>query len=1012
MSSFHMAFYPTTGAITTNFEDNLKSAAIDDLNKFRHYLKVPASAVKLRLVSNVNKNNFEITNFIDTIQNVRRLGIISPPGTGKTTTLIQLAETIHEDKHEVAIFVPLGSWLDESCTLLESISRRTAFKNFNQNELLQLADQDKLTLFLDGWNELNQTARKRAINELENLSREYPLLKLVISSRQQAMELPLDVYQLQVESLSYEQQVTIARSILGDEGERLLDTALRTQGINELVSIPFYLTALINTPGNGTLPTTKEEVLRHFVNYHEKRPLNAEALDKVALGKHKEILSELGTEATRTANSSITETRARTVVFEAEKHLHEEGQLSNIPQPKDILEILIKHHVVVYSVEKLISFQHQQFQEWYASFKVEDMILALINGNADALRRLKTEILNIPSWEEPVLFACERLSRGSDHHKRTLTDVIRITLYDIDPMFAAEMIYRCTDDIWELISEEVCQFVERWHIPGKVDRASRFMIRTGRPDFSEKIWELISDRFLQQHFSIFHGAYQFRPSVLGTDSKSRFLTLPVHEREAIIPELILNGGIKGMELGAEWAKSDPSGNVKLEAISSLYYRHGERLIREILKDVSREFWLLMVLQFDPTDFTDSEISARIEIEQAKMIPIETDRFHTLIARIKHEGKVSEALSKEMEDIIANADFPIDDTYVEQTLFEMRHNCLETLQSSYLRRLEAGMELTSRCDEIFSNMPIVDDSPITELAFNQNEFNERTKYAAAIVGPKTIARILNAYLKIGSLLKPGANLSKAQMDKYHSLRSWLLHTRDSQFIKVWLRRGKQKRPKLIAELAQLLSHHGGQHNSGERLHLSNDQISRVTTILNCWAELLINNSRASRGNLAYIASAIGRLGRRELLGTLKKLFEEDRRRQIIQRDDFIKTKYQNTSSSEVRISYITYYRNAFVGLGGLESCVILESYLTDPEFGIDAAIGLKDIYDQMNGLKENKSWLRSGIDYSEAAIRRKENLRGVKYHDCEQASAIFRAVELQLSGNSFTEEKFIHTIKTG
>ena len=1007
VSSYHIAFYPITGALTTNFEDNLKSAAIDDLNKFRHYLKVPDSAVKLRLVSNVDKNHFEITNFIDTIQNVRRLGIISPPGTGKTTTLIQLAEAIHEAKHEVAVFVPLGSWLDESCTLLESISRRTAFKNFKQHELLQLADQDKLTLFLDGWNELNQTARQRAITELENLSREYPLLKLVISSRQQAMELPLEVYQLQVEPLSYEQQVTISRSIFGDGGERLLDTALRTQGINELVSIPFYLTALISTPGNDTLPTTKEEVLRHFVNNHEKRSLNAEALDKVVLGKHKEILTELGSEATRTANSSITETRARTVVYEAEKHLHEEGQLSNLPEPKDILEILVKHHVVVCSGEKLISFQHQQFQEWYASFKVESMILALSYGDADALKRLKTEILNVPTWEEPVLFACERLSGGSDDQKRTLTDVIRITLYDIDPMFAAEMIYRCTDDIWEFISGEVCRFVERWHTPGKVDRAARFMIRTGRSDFSEKIWELILDINQQQNFSIFRGAYQFRPRILGTDSKTRFLALPVYEREIIIPELMLNSGIEGMELGAEWAKADKSGIIKINAITSLYFRRGERLIREILKDVPREFWLLMALEFDPTDFIDPEISARIEREQAQMIHIETDRFRTLIAQINHNGKVSKALSKEMEDIIANADFPIEDTYVIQSLSEVRTYCLETLQRSYLRRLESGLELPSRCDDIFLNAPIVDDGTITELAFNQNEFNERTKYAAAIVGPKTIARVLNAYLKIGSSLKPGANLSKAQMDKYHSLRSWLLHTRDSQFIKVWLRRGKQKRPKLIAELAQLLSHHGSQYNSRERLHLSDGQSSRAATILNFWADLLINDSRASRGNLADIASAIGRLGRGELLGTLNRLFEEDRRRQIIQRADFIKSKYQNTSSTDVHVSYKFYYRNAFVGLGGQETCAILESYLTDPEFGIDAAIGLKEIYEQMNGLKENKTWLPFAIDYSKVAIRREENLRGVKYHDCEQASAIFRAVESLLSGNSYTEEEIIH-----
>ena len=991
-------------------EDQIRNAAINDLIAFRRYLKIPDDAVTLRLVCKVDENHFGITNFIGTIRKVRSLGIISPPGTGKTTTLIQLAEAIHNTNCEAAVFVPLGSWSNESCTLLESICRRNAFNNIKQHDLLQLASQDKLTLLLDGWNELDKAARKRAISEIENICRDHPLLKLVISSRHQAMELPFVVYQVEVEPLSFEQQVTIARSIIGDDGERLLDAALRTQGINELLSIPLYFTALIGTSGYGTLPTTKEEILRHFVNYHEKRLPTAEALDTVVLGKHKEILTKLAAEATRTANSSITESTARYVISKTEESLQKAGQILKCPEPKDVLEVLVNNHAVVIPGKELFSFQHQQIQEWYASIEVENVMLASYEGNVNSQKRLLTEILNIPTWEESVLFACERLSRGSEEQKKVVAEVIKKTLHDIDPMFAAEIIYVCIDDVWKYISDDVCQFVKEWHIPGKVDRATRFMITTGRPDFSETIWELLLDINDQEIYSLFRSAQKFRPDVLGPDAKARISALTENIRGVVLSEIISNSGIDGMEFASNLVKHDPSDKIKLNIVSVLHFRRSERLINSILQNASEELWFALASRYEAWEFADPAISARIKRERAEMVQTETDRLRFLVVQINDEGKVSESSSEEMEDIIANADFPIDDTDIAQLLDEVRRCCLETLQRSYQRRLESGLKLPYRCDDVILNAPSVDDGPITELAFNQNEFNERAKYAAAIVGPKTITKILNTFLKVGPLLKSGAKLSEAQKDKYHNLRSWLLHTRESQFIKVWLRRYKQKRPRVIAELVQLLSHHGSQHNSRERLHLSDEQSSRVATILNCWAELLIDDSQASRGHLANIGSAIGRLGRSELLGTLNKLFEEDKRRWAIQHANFIKSKYQNSSSAEVRVSYMLDYRNAFVGLGGQEACTVLESYLTDPEFGIDAAIGLKDIYEQMNGLRENKSWLSVGIDYSEVVIQREENLRGEKRHDCEQAAAIFRAVESLLSDKTYPEEDVRHAIK--
>ena len=80
--------------------------------------------------------------------------------------------------------------------------------------------------------------------------------------------------------------------------------------------------------------------------------------------------------------------------------------------------------------------------------------------------------------EELILFACERLSRHGADDVRAVSTAIHEAL-GIDPMLAAEMIFRAAPEVRPHIKEEVLAFAKRWHIPGKVDRAVRFMITTG-----------------------------------------------------------------------------------------------------------------------------------------------------------------------------------------------------------------------------------------------------------------------------------------------------------------------------------------------------------------------------------------------------------------------------------------------------------------------------------------------------------------------------------------------------
>ena len=87
---------------------------------------------------------------------------------------------------------------------------------------------------------------------------------------------------------------------------------------------------------------------------------------------------------------------------------------------------------------------------------------------------------------EAILFACERLARGEQNQQEACCTSI-LAAFEVDPMLAAQIIFRSTDTIWACVSSEIQELVGRWHSPGKIDRALRFMISMGRPEFFNQV---------------------------------------------------------------------------------------------------------------------------------------------------------------------------------------------------------------------------------------------------------------------------------------------------------------------------------------------------------------------------------------------------------------------------------------------------------------------------------------------------------------------------------------------
>src|SRR5260370_17490854 len=105
------------------------------------------------------------------------------------------------------------------------------------------------------------------------------------------LDVPTSGPRIAIEPLSEDQEMAIAHARFGGAGEKIVDVAWRTAGVRELIATPLYLSALVSGGSQGTSPTTKEEVLRLFVQQHERASDHAEALQATLFGCHAALLT-------------------------------------------------------------------------------------------------------------------------------------------------------------------------------------------------------------------------------------------------------------------------------------------------------------------------------------------------------------------------------------------------------------------------------------------------------------------------------------------------------------------------------------------------------------------------------------------------------------------------------------------------------------------------------------------------------------------------------------------------
>jgi hypothetical protein len=726
--------------------------------------------------------------------------------------MLQIAAAIIERRTSVAAVILLAEWAIGGETLFRCLSQHVGFRDLPPGHVELLAKSGRLVLLLDGWNELDETARRRTRLQINELKREYPELQFVVSSRHQEHDFPVFGLTIKLGSLNHSQQSEIATALRGTEGLPLLEHAWRTSGLRELIEIPLYLSVLMeHTPG-ARLPTTKEELLKAFVRKHEGNPDHAPILRSELHELHPQFLTALARAATEGRSTALSAETARATIVDEQTALIADRQLSAaIPAPR-VLDILARSHLVTRHPGDAVGFHHHQFLEWYASHWVEKLLLGSFAGNIDDHKALRERVLDVPDWEEAILFACERLSRNDQHGAESVAASIVHTFW-IDPVFAAEMIFRSSEETWAVLGAEAQAFARRWMRQAPRGRATDFMVSTGKAEFAEDLWPLVANPDDDRScFEVLRAGPRFRPTVLGPDPGSRIRALPEEHRARIISEIAFNGGVDGLELAARLARADDSVKVKTEAADALAFRRSSSTLANLLADAPQAVWDHLASKWSPDEFDDPAVADRIRADGARLAEGDVRPEFRLDQLMR--SPASPDKEETVEQLVGEIDFSTREDSGRSSIHEASEKFPAAVARGLLRHVAAATPIPYGSEDLLRDSGIVlDEGPIVERLLAEPA-SEAAAKGIAVAGPVSVGSLIDrleiAHRKLAAhaeARKLGAPPDRAVTDEHFRLFGLISQSRFESLTEAILARASTTDPVVIETLSDLISRHG-------------------------------------------------------------------------------------------------------------------------------------------------------------------------------------------------------------
>jgi len=527
----------------------------------------------------------------------RRIVLEAPAGRGKTVTLLQLAESLCRERVPFVIDLPL--WMVFGDDILDFIANSPPFKarGIQPQELARLCKDGYCAFLFNGWNEISDSHSEKAQALLSDVERSFPTAGIIVATRTHRIHPPLPgsirVGLLQV---SRSQRAEYIREALAEQAAEFVDFLDREPVLDDLTRTPLILSEVTSTFESGErIPKTKMGVLADVLRHIERTEEHQGPLARAPLsGLGRNYLTRLAAHIIADGAVTIREGDARAIVSDVSLVLRTEGQLAIASEPAAVLGTLTAHHVLELLEYPAVAFrfEHQQFQEFLAATELDRRLYELIReDDSEASRHFAREFVNRPHWEEPLRMLAGEIGARSEtepdvaDHVRVGVGLIEMAL-NIDPIFAADLSHLCGPLVWREVCGSVSTRLRVWHQiddPRHRQCALAAMLATGSEDFIDIVLPLLTSDDQQIRLETYRTWSDFQLSTLGSDWRRVVKVWKEKHRSDFVTELVF--GNRMADIAEEFARTDPSPEVRTEALRALGWVHADLGISRVLTEL-------------------------------------------------------------------------------------------------------------------------------------------------------------------------------------------------------------------------------------------------------------------------------------------------------------------------------------------------------------------------------------------------------------------------------------------
>ena len=364
--------------------------------------------------------------------------LVGRPGSGKSTALIRLlleeaTQALQQGKGQVPVLVELRYWERSIEGLIHSFLKRHGLM-LDEATLSTLLGQGRFLLLIDGLNELpSEVAR----TQLSAFRRNHPKVPMIFSTRDLGLEGDLGIERkLEMLPLTEAQMQAFIRAFVPEKAETMMRIlSHRLRGFGQTPLLLWMLCEVFQQSPQQQMPTNLAEVFRTFTTAYENSSTRKHEVALLKGDVRPSSDRHLWKQALTTLAAFMMQGETP-FDFRVSIHRNESEQaLSKIFaeerfSARDVVDDLLKYHLLQCQRINQIEFCHQLLQEYYSA----EHLLRLLPKLSD--EQLKRDYLNLLKWTEPIALMLALV----DDETQALR-VVRLALNDVDLKLGARLTY-------------------------------------------------------------------------------------------------------------------------------------------------------------------------------------------------------------------------------------------------------------------------------------------------------------------------------------------------------------------------------------------------------------------------------------------------------------------------------------------------------------------------------------------------------------------------------------------